>query len=102
VDVENPLLKQLGRFFLWPNLTQSPDMRAKSDRDEQTSGGHRPRWPRRLHESLGAELPSSLRLHWDFPWFSSVVVRLIPGYSIQRRVTTRTPPPHACRLDLSD
>jgi hypothetical protein len=52
-DVGNPLVRQLGRHAN-RGLTPSPDAKAKGDRGQQVSRGHRQLWPSRQNESLSA------------------------------------------------
>ena len=83
-------------------VTPSLDAKAKGGRGQQTSRGHRPRWPSRLNESRSALISRAPFGYpdWGFPWFSSVV-RQMPGCSMQSRSTVRTPLPQARRLHIS-
>jgi hypothetical protein len=100
-DVGKPLVRQIGRYAD-RGLTPSPHAKAKGGRGQQASQGRRPRWPSRLNESRSALFrrapfgyPDRFFLHF------SLVVRQMPGYTMQSRSMARNPFPQGRRLHLS-
>jgi len=95
-DVWNPLYGNSADTCADRGLTPSPETKTNGGKVQQTSRGHRPRWPSRLNESRSALISRAPFGYpdWGFPWFYSVV-RQIPVYTMQRRVTALIPPPGA-------
>ena len=95
-DVGDPLVRRLGRYLSWPRV--DPVTWRESQGRQGPAGV---RWPSRLNESRSALISRAPFGYpdWGFPWFSSVV-RQMPGYTMQSRVTARTPP-QTWRLHLS-
>jgi len=91
-NVENPLVRQLGRHLRWPRV--DPVAWVVIQGRQEPAGQSRPspamaKSTKRI--ALGADQPSAFRLLWlRFSWFSSVK-RQITGYTIWSRGMARTP-----------
>ena len=95
-DVGNPLVRQLGRYLLWPRVGLVPrsvnrERRVPADQSRLPLAGGQVDQTNRARQWFAKHFSAALTE--VLPWFSSVV-RWIPGHNLmQRRGSARTPTP---------